>query len=88
MPNKAGIDFSSGTYQGKNANNVYQGYNGVVHNPQTSAGAKAHASEMMSSFQDAARNTSAGYNGVVHNPQTSSEAKYNASNSLNNLPKW
>lgn len=88
MPNQAGIDFTNNTYNGKNANNVYHGYNGLAKNPQSSPSKIAHGEAMTQSFQDAARNTAAGYNGVIHNPQTSSAAKESAAAKTANMPKW
>ncbi|KAI5474348.1 hypothetical protein MNV49_006862 [Pseudohyphozyma bogoriensis] len=92
MPNKAGINFTTGTTSnGNNANvgaNTYHGHRGVTMNPQTSASAKASSASKMSSFESAARNTAAGYNGVMHNPQTSSAAKASAASKLSNMPKW
>ncbi|KAL8283244.1 hypothetical protein RQP46_006022 [Phenoliferia psychrophenolica] len=89
MPNQAGINFSTGqTSSGKDANAVYNGHNGVVHNPQTGSGAKASSAQTMSSMSSAARNTAAGFNGVVHNPQTSTAAKSAAAEKGANMPAW
>ncbi|GAA5878994.1 hypothetical protein JCM16303_001261 [Sporobolomyces ruberrimus] len=88
MPNQAGINFNDGTYQGKDANNIYHGYRGLSMNPQSSPENVAHGQQMTSSFESAAQNTSAGYNGVVHNPQTSDAAKYSAAEKMGNMPNW
>jgi len=78
MPNKAGIDFTNNTYNGKNADNVYHGYRGLSMNPNVTQSDRNHGAAVRDSFQDASRNTYAGYNGVSLNPTAGSAAQRNA----------
>ncbi|GAA5906556.1 uncharacterized protein JCM6883_004515 [Sporobolomyces salmoneus] len=87
----SGVHFGSGphgTYQGKDANDVYHGARGTIMNPQTSPESKAEAHSLMIQFEHAAHDAYHGYRGTEHNPQASEQAKAEASSRMGNLPKW
>ncbi|GAA5841329.1 hypothetical protein JCM3766R1_005030 [Sporobolomyces carnicolor] len=85
------IDWSHGahgTYQGKDANNVYQGYKGLLLNPNSSAEDKKHAHHMMAVFENSRQRHAQALRGALLNPNASAEAKAHAGEKLNTLPNW
>ncbi|GAA5833252.1 hypothetical protein JCM5353_007926 [Sporobolomyces roseus] len=92
MPNQAGINFTTqnpqGQYNGKNANNVYNGYRGLLMNPQSSPQDRARAHEMMAKFENTAQHVAGGYKGAINSDKVSDQAKAEAAWKLSNMPKW
>ncbi|GAA5967284.1 hypothetical protein JCM3765_005590 [Sporobolomyces pararoseus] len=85
------IDFNQGphgTYQGKDANNVYQGYRGQLLNPHSTAEERTHAHHMMAEFENAIKSHAQGLRGTLYNPNVSEEARLHAAEKLERLPHW
>ncbi|GAA5913806.1 uncharacterized protein JCM6883_003999 [Sporobolomyces salmoneus] len=77
-----------GTYQGKDANSVYNGYKGEMLNPLATKEEKTHAHHMMTLFENALDAYASGLRGTINNPLASVEAKAAAGVKLTHLPEW
>ncbi|GAA5988357.1 hypothetical protein JCM5350_004412 [Sporobolomyces pararoseus] len=85
------IDFShgpAGMYQGKDANNVYQGYRGQLLNPHSTSEERIHAHHMMAEFENVMKSHAQGLRGTLYNPSVSEEVRLLAAEKLERLPHW